>query len=263
MRTSVQWFTALIQAGLETRFLTERDVLAHATPSVLIGALPKDVLAGVFDSALGSGKMTPETILATITTETLVEHAPPSVLWACLASAAERKGLAMAATGVGDVEMITEMLRRGLAAGLSLGVISAADVVRQVTPKILVAQFPDALSVKLFEASLSAGVMNPGLFVETLGDEALAKYAPVQVWACLAGAGYAIATASATGERDVPPPPPAKKPAAELVDEVVSMIIDLEESIKPGILEPPVVEAKPPTPPTAAAKPRPRDQAKS
>jgi hypothetical protein len=262
MRASVQWFTALVQAGLETRFLTERDVLAHATPAVLIASLPRDVLAGVFDSALGTGKMSPETIVSTVSTETLVEHAPASVVWACLAAAAERKGLATSGgTNVADAATVTEMLRRGLTAGLSLGVLTPADVVREVTPKILLAQFPDALSIKLLEASLTTGAMNPNLVVDTLGAEALAKHAPVQIWACFAVAGYAIATGAreAAGARDAAP---AKKPPAETVDDVVSVLIDLDDTAKPPAVEakpraaetkPPITEAK--AKPTIAAKP--------
>jgi hypothetical protein len=258
MRASVQWFTALVQAGLETRFLSERDVLAHATPAVLIASLPRDVLAVVFDSALGSGKMSPESIVSTVSTETLVEHAPPSVVWACLATAAERKGLAThGATEVGDAATVTEMLRRGLTAGLSLGVLTPADVVREVTPKILLAQFPDALSIKLLEASLSSGAMSPNLVVDTLGAEALAKHAPVQIWACVAVAGYAIATGAreAAGARDAAP---AKKPPAETVDDVASVLIDLDDAAKPAAPAP--ADAKPKakpatTAPTVAAKP--------
>jgi hypothetical protein len=248
MRSGVQWFTALVQAGLETRFLTEKDLLAHATPSVLIASLPRDVLAGVFDSALGSGKMTPESILASVTTETLVEHAPASTTWACLAGAAERKGLASAgATSVADAAGVTEMLRRGLTAGLSLGVLTPADVVREVTPKILLAQFPDTVSVKLFEASLTAGVMNPALVVDTVGIEALAKHAPVQVWAVLAVAGYAIST----GAREIHATP-GRKPPAEVIDDIASVLVDLDETVKP---EPKPADVKPAEVKPAEAKP--------
>jgi hypothetical protein len=257
MRAAVQWFTALVQAGLETRFLTEQDLLAHATPAVLISSLPKEALAGVFDSAMGSGKMTPETIVVTVTTETLVEHAPPKVIWSCLAAAAERKGLSGAGT-ISDAEVVTEMLRRSLSAALSLSVITPADVVRQVTPKILMAQFPDALTVKLFEISLSASAMNPVLFVDTLGAEALAKHAPVQVWASLAFAGHAIATGAtasnvATGERQVAQP---KKPHAEAY-EAVSMMVELDDGPKP------VIKAVIPEPKPSATKAAKQDQAKS
>lgn len=257
MRAGVQWFTALVQAGLETRFLTEQDVLAHATPAVLIASLPKEALAGVFDSAMGSGKMTPESIIATVTTETLVEHAPLKVLWGCLAAAAEHKGLS-GAGAINDADVVTEMLRRSLSAALSLNVITPADVVRQVTPKILIAQFPDALTTKLFEASLTASAMNPVLFVDTLGAEALAKYAPVQVWASLAFAGHAIATgapaaAVTSGERQATQP---KKPQVDAY-EAVSMMVELDDPPKP------MIKAVIPEPKPAAAKAAKQDQAKS
>jgi hypothetical protein len=284
MRPGVQWFTALVQAGLDTRFVTERDVVAHATPAVMIAALPRDVLAKVFDAGLGSGKMTPESVLATVTTETLVEHTPASVTWACLAAVAERRGIAGAgAPSAADAALITETLRRAITAGLSLGVITPADIVKEVTPKVLLAQFPDALAVKLLEVSLGGGTLTPALVIETLGAEALAKHAPVQVWACLATAGSAIAAGAATttapvatapapaatapplGAKIPPAPkvltPPKPMPVVEPGDDVLSVLIELDEAPKTVVSETKPVAA--PASPAGKDKPREAERAKT
>jgi hypothetical protein len=251
MRAGMQWIAACLEAGLETRVVTERDVLDHVTPAVLVKSLPRDVLTAVFDTALGSGAMSPETVVRAVTPELLVEHAPGNVIWKCLAAGAERAGLAPNATPRAEA---IELVRRSLAAATSLGVVAPADLVRHVTPKVVTHQFPDALTTRLLEASLAAGKMSAELVVETLGLEAIATHAPAHAWACLAAAADAIAagtrdTSTVAGVAQSVAASAPKKPALEVMDEVASVLVDLDDSavLKPMLIEtPPAGDGKKP-----------------
>jgi hypothetical protein len=228
----VTWYAELVQVGLDTKILSETDVLAHATPAVLITALPRDVLATVFDQALSTGTMSPAALVRTMTPRVLAEHVPAAVLWAAIAAAAERAGIP-AAKPAPDEAPSRELLRRALVAGLAAGVITPKDVVRHVDAKVLAHALPDALTQKLLEASLAAGKMNAELIIDTLGAAAIAAHAPTHIaWACLAAA----AEPSAGGKL------PAKQ-GLELIeeDDVASVLVELDDS---AVLKPLLVDAK-------------------
>src|SRR5437763_1204582 len=158
------WFAELLRAGLETKLLTENELLLHATPAVLITSLPRDVLATVFDSALTSGTMSPTELVRATTVDTLAQHVPPRVIWSCVAAAAERAGIP-AAKPQNDESQSRELLRRALSAGISAGVVTAKDIIKHVDAKVLAHALPDTLTQKLLEASLSAGKMTAELVV--------------------------------------------------------------------------------------------------
>jgi hypothetical protein len=238
-----RWFADVLQAGLDTKLLAEQDILAHVTPAVLAGAMPKDVLVRLFDAALSAGTISPKEVVQTATPELIGEHVAPAIVWSCIAGASERAGIPEANGGKPKDEVgARELLRRGLASALSTGVLTPKDVVQHVNAKVL-GHFPDALTAKLLEVSLAAGKMNPELVVETLGVEAIAKHAPTGVvWACFVKAGATTATvASPTATVAKPTAEPAvPKPALEFVDDdVVSVIVDLEDSaaLDPAVLE--------------------------
>jgi hypothetical protein len=246
--TRAQWFAQSIRAGLDTRLLAESDVLAHATPAVMIAAVPRDVMIKVLDGALATGTMSAASIMQSVTPELIAEHVAPSVVWTCIAAAAERAGITKS-TGDGDAPR--ELLRRMLASGLETGMLTPKSVVEHVDAKVIGHHFPDPLTTKLLETSLAAGKMNPELIVETLGVEAIAKHAPTAiVWAALAKAG------EDTPVIIVAEPP---KPSLEVVDDdVASVLVDLEES---GMLDMPFSskpEARPApkSPEPIRAKPR-------
>jgi hypothetical protein len=224
--TRAQWFARSIRAGLDTRLLAESDVLAHATPAVMIAALPRDVMIQVLDGALATGTMSAASMMQTVTPELIAEHVAPAVVWSCIAAAAERAGITKP-TGDGDAPR--ELLRRMLAAGLETGVLTPKQIVDHVDAKVIGHHFPDPLTTKLLETSLAAGKMNPELIVDTLGVEAIAKHAPTAaVWAALAKVG------EDTPVVIIAEPP---KPNIEVVDDdVASVLVDLEES---GMLDMP------------------------
>jgi hypothetical protein len=247
------WFADVLRAGLETRVLTEPDVLTHATPAVLIASLPKDVVVRLLDATLATGTMSPEVVIQTATPELLAAHVPGPVIWECLAAAAQRAGFA--GDGTPDAAGAREYLRRALAQALTHGITTPKDVVEDVNASVLGHHFPDELKTKLLEASLLAGKMNPELILETLGVEAIAQHAPTHVvWACLArtgappraGAAAAATTAAtattattatattATATTATPPPPPLVKPPAkpslEVLDDVGSVVVELDDA---------------------------------
>ena len=219
-----QWFADLVQAGLDTKVLVEADVLAHATPQVLTGALPKDVLVKVFESALGAGAISPKAVLATATPAVLAAHVSHDILWGCIATGAARASLV--ADGGFPTDEARELLRRALDSGLVNGTLTPADIVARVDSKVLVHALPDALTTKLLEVTLASGVMTPQVVVETVTTAAIAKYAPVQiVWSVIARAADELAAKS--GEVNKP------KATAHVVEEseIASILVELDDAV--------------------------------
>ena len=227
------WYTEWLQAGLDTKILTEADILAHATPAVLIAALPRDVLASVLDGAISSGTTSPTEIVRIARPATLAEHVPPAVLWASLVAAADRAGIP-AAKPAPDEAPSRELLRRVLAAGLAHGQLTPADVVRHVDAKVLAHSLPDALAQKLLEACLASGKVSAELIVETVGVDGITAHVPTHiVWACLAAAADPAAAKSQSAVQ--------KASLEQLEDDVASVLVDLDDS---GVLKPMIVESK-------------------
>src|SRR5688572_5912217 len=104
-----KWFADVLRAGLETRVLSEPDILTHATPAVLIGSLPKDIVVRMLDATLSTGTMTPQAVLQTATPDLLAAHVSPQVIWGCIATAAQRAGFA--GDGVPETPEAREFLR--------------------------------------------------------------------------------------------------------------------------------------------------------
>jgi len=201
-----QWYADVLRAGLDTAIFDEPDILAHATPAVLIGSLPKDIVVKLLDATLASGAMSPEAVVQTAGPDVLAEHVPQPVIWGCFVSAAERAGI----PGDGPPSSGSrEFLRRVLDQALAHGVATPKDIVEDVNASVIGHHFPDALTTKLLEASLSAGRMTPELILETLGVESIAKHAPTKVvWSCLVRTG-----APAGAARDAAAAPGASSPS--------------------------------------------------
>jgi len=231
-----RWFAEILKAGLETQLATEQDLLAHATPAVLIAALPKQVLAQVLGGALSANAISPRSLVETVSIDLLAEKVPHDVVWACIAEIADRAGIT--AGSPADSTSARELIRRALASGLDTGVLVPRDVVEHVDAEVLATCFPDDITTKLLEASLAAGKMNPELIVETIGVAAIAQHAPVEVvWTCFVKTGEGIST------QPVAAPPPIARPAIEIVDdEVSSILVDLDDE---PAKRPPEIVAKP------------------
>lgn len=256
-----QWIADVLRAGLETHILSEPDILTYATPAVLIGSLPKEIVIRLLDATLTTGAMSPEAVVQTATPEILSAHVPPPITWECLASAAQRAGFA--GDGTPEAPEAREFLRRALQQALAHGVSAPKDVVEDVNAAVLGHHFPDELKTKLLEASLAAGKMNPELIVETLGVEAITRHAPTElVWACLARTGApngtaARAVAAAPAAATAPAAPaeprgPLMPPLPELGRAQAATPV---ASAQPAPLPPPPEIAAQPTPSTATTVP--------
>lgn len=101
-----------------------------------------------------------------------------------------------------------KFLRRALAEGLTLGLITPADVLGHATANVLAHSLPADDKAKLLEASLASGKMTPDLIIDTLGPEVLATHVPQGVlWACICEVAE---RALGTGEAKRKPTVPAK-----------------------------------------------------
>jgi hypothetical protein len=248
-----RWYTDVLEAGLETKLLTEQDLLAHMTPSVLAKALPKDVLVRMFETALTSGSMSPKAVVQAATPQLLAEHVAPEVVWQCIAAAAERAGISERESGkLKDEPNAREFLRRGLVSALASGVMTAKDVVEYIDASVI-GHLPDTLTTKLLEAALGAGKLDPQLVVDTLGTEAIAKHAPTSaVWSCFvkAGDGWRISSREIIAE----PPPPRPGTLEVMDDDVASVLVDLEDS---GAFDPKLIEKPRPIEEFGKQRPKP------
>src|SRR5262245_55351836 len=115
-----KWFADVLRAGLETRMLAEPDILTHATPAVLIGSRPKDIVVKLFDATLTTGAMTPQAVLQAATPDILAAHVSPQLIWGCIATTAQRAGFA--GDGVPEPDRAREFLHRALELALTHGI---------------------------------------------------------------------------------------------------------------------------------------------
>ena len=65
------WLGYALQEGIKHGLTDAREMLAHATPEVLVAQLPRDLTTQLIAGALKTGRLTPESVL---------EVAPPTVL---------------------------------------------------------------------------------------------------------------------------------------------------------------------------------------
>src|ERR1700761_2655410 len=63
------WLGYALQEGIKHGLTDAREMLAHATPEVLVAQLPKDLTTQLISGALKTGRLTPESVL---------EGAPPT-----------------------------------------------------------------------------------------------------------------------------------------------------------------------------------------
>ena len=104
------WFADVLSAGLDTRVVVEPDIVAHVTPATLASAMPREVMVKLFEQALSSGTMPPIAVVETATPALLAAHVTHSLLWTCVAQAAQRAGLVDGSAPVSEESR--EFLRR-------------------------------------------------------------------------------------------------------------------------------------------------------
>jgi hypothetical protein len=81
----------VIGKGVELGCITPEDVIQHITPEVLAHHLPVALKARLLQVSLAAERMSPALIVEAVGVDALVEHAPMTILWACVRSAAERQ----------------------------------------------------------------------------------------------------------------------------------------------------------------------------
>jgi hypothetical protein len=201
------WLGYALQEGIKHGLTDAREMLAHATPEVLVAQLPKNLTTQLIAGALKTGRLTPESVLEVAPPAQLAQHLQASVLWQCLSDAAEAANL----VSVGGTASAAGKRWMGdiLGRGLSVGLLTAADVVRHVPPAEWVKDAPPNVLAEMLAAGLAKGQFDPGLALEHLTPEVLAENcSPPLIWKCIAeaatkqfGLGDARTNASETLEK--------------------------------------------------------------
>jgi hypothetical protein len=106
-----------------------------------------------------------------------------------------------------------------LSSALDLGIASADDVIRHVTPDVLSTNLPRPLWARLLTACVGAPRVDAQLVVETIGVPNLCEHVPAQIiWACIEElaqrslAGNVAASAAPSPRPQAVPAPPAPRP---------------------------------------------------
>ncbi|MDB4965449.1 MAG: hypothetical protein JWN44_1138 [Myxococcales bacterium] len=181
------WLGYALQEGIKHGLTDAREMLAHATPEVLVAQLPRDLTTQLIAGALKTGRLTPESVLEVAPPAQLAQHLDAGVLWQCLSDAAEAANLVSVggtASAAGK-RWMGDILGRGITEGL----LSAADVVRHVPPAEWVKDAPPHVLSQMLTAGLSKGTFDPTLALEHLTPEVLAENcSPPLIWKCIAEA---------------------------------------------------------------------------
>ena len=216
-----EWYTQILQSAFETKVLQPADLMKHATPQVLVAALPADKLAAILGGALSSGSLAAEDVVETTTIETLSAHLPTEVLWASFQAAATQRSLDDTGSGKATEDALS-FLQKALNSGLETKMLVADDVLRHATPTVLAEHLPSDLTAKLLQAGLSEAAMTAELVLTTLTSSALAEHLPSHVlWQCIAekqtegGAVQAEAGADNAAEAAAKDEPEAKSAAGD------------------------------------------------
>jgi hypothetical protein len=264
------WLGYALQEGIKHGLTDAREMLAHATPEVLVAQLPRDLTTQLISGALKTGRLTPESVLEVAPPTVLAEHLESSVVWSCLRDAAEAANL----TTVGGTastagkRWMGDILGRAIADGLT----SAEDVVRHVPPHEWVKDAPPNVLAEMLAHGLSKGLFDPKLALEHLTPEIMAeRLSPPLVWKCIAdaaqktfGLGDAASQASDTLEKAAASMSAAKLEAMVVRQSpIVSRPLDDSDSWEPNavtddeVIEETTSEQLPPPEPPVSAKKKP------
>src|SRR5215211_3702298 len=104
-----------------------------------------------------------------------------------------------------------EFLVSALGSALELGIGTADDVLKHVTPDVLAQHLPRPLWARLITACLGASKVNAQLVVDTVGIPNLCEHVPHRImWSVVADIG-ARSLGKSTGAVATPIPAPANK----------------------------------------------------
>src|SRR6266542_3687270 len=179
------WLGYALQEGIKHGLTDAREMLAHATPEVLVAQLPRELTTQLIAGALKSGRLTPESVLEVAPPAGLAKHLEASVLWSCLRDAAEAANLVSVggtASAVGK-RWMGDILGRAISEGL----LTPDDVVRNVPPAEWVKDAPPSVLAAMLAAGLAKGTFDAKFALTHLTPEVLAEnMSPPLVWKCIA-----------------------------------------------------------------------------
>ena len=187
MERGTGWLGYALQEGIKHGLTDAREMLAHATPEVLVAQLPRDLTTQLISGALKTGRLTPESVLEVAPPTVLAEHLESTVVWSCLRDAAEAANLTTVggtASAAGK-RWMGDILGRAIADGLT----SPEEVVKHVPPNEWVKDAPPHVVSEMLAHGLAKGAFDPKLALEHLTPEIMAEHlSPPLVWACIVDA---------------------------------------------------------------------------
>jgi hypothetical protein len=178
------WLGYALQEGIKHGLTDAREMLAHATPEVLVAQLPRELTSQLIAGALKTGRLTPESVLEVAPPAQLAEHLEASVLWNCLRDAAEAANLTTPGGSASPPgrRWMGDILGRAIADGLT----TADEVVKHVPPHEWVKDAPPQLISEMLAAGLAKGTFDPKFALEYLTPEIMAEHlSPPLVWKCI------------------------------------------------------------------------------
>jgi hypothetical protein len=181
------WLGYALQEGIKHGLTDAREMLAHATPEVLVAQLPRELTTQLISGALKSGRLTPESVLEVAPPAALAEHLEASVLWSCLSDAAEAANLTSAggSASAAGKRWMGDILGRAITDGL----LTPEDVVRHVPPAEWVKDAPPQVVADMLQAGLAKGSFDATFALTFLTPEVLAEHvSPPLLWRCIAEA---------------------------------------------------------------------------
>src|SRR6185312_1088986 len=139
------WLGYALHEGIKHGLTDAREMLAHATPEVLVAQLPRELTSQLIAGALKTGRLTPESVLEVAPPSVLAEHLEAAVVWSCLRDAAEAANLTTvggtaSAAGrrwMGDILGRRHVLHHVLGAGQPVADGAAEDVAHPAPPHVL------------------------------------------------------------------------------------------------------------------------------
>ena len=171
------WLGYALQEGIKHGLTDAREILAHATPEVLVAQLPRDLTTLLIAGSLKTGRLTPQSVMEVAPPLILAEHLEANILWSCLSDAAEAANLVAAGGSASSAgrRWMGDILGRAITDGL----MTPDDVVRNVPPAEWVRDAPSRTCVsEMLAAGLSKGSFDARLALEHL-DAGGAGRAPV------------------------------------------------------------------------------------
>jgi hypothetical protein len=268
------WLGFALEEGLKLGITDAQEVIAFATPDVLVAQLPHEVTTELLTRSLAAGSITPASVLESAPPSVLAEHLESEILWRCLVEAATRAQLVQ--KGGASNDDAKTWLGSILQHGLDSSLITPQDVIKFVPPAEFVRDAPLAIMAEMIRSGLTKGNFDPELVLVHLTPRVMAENLQTSLlWACIADAVTRHFEIGAHPSQPQPArdtgPVVLDKPQEKAAEKLASAKIEPIVPPRKGAPPPPkmathdwgatddldVIDEKPlPPPPTVSAKPR-------